>query len=144
MKIAVWTAILSLAIVLLSVVALWRIFEKAGAPGWASLIPLYNMHVLYKLCWEAKFFWFQILLSIAARVLQGVDDTGMLTAFGGLLSLAAIIMALMLPFRLAKAFGKGRLFGLGLLIFNTVFLMILGFGNGEYLGPEEQQKKPVI
>lgn len=134
MKIAAWIAILSLAIVLASVVALWRIFEKAGAPGWASLIPLYNMHVLYKLCWEAKFFWFQILLSIAARVLQGVDDTGMLTAFGAMLSLAAVIMGLMLPFRLAKAFGKSKLFGLGLLIFNTIHLLILGFGSAEYVG----------
>ena len=78
----------------------------------------------------------QILLSIAARVLQGVDDTGMLTAFGALLSLAAVIMGLMLPFRLAKAFGKGKLFGLGLLIFHTINLLILGFGSAEYIGFE--------
>ena len=56
MKIAVWAAVFGLAIVALSVIALWRIFEKAGAPGWASLIPLYNMHVLYRICWQPKFF----------------------------------------------------------------------------------------
>lgn len=133
MQFAFLLSLLSLLIWGLTVAALWKIFVKAGQPGWASLIPFYKMHVLYRICWEPKYFWLQFLLVGGAGVLQAVDDTGMLTAFAGLLALAAAVMALMLPFRLAKAFGKGKLFGLGLLVLNTVFILILGLGNAGYV-----------
>lgn len=133
MQVAFLLPFLSLLIWGLTVFALWKIFVKAGRPGWASLIPFYNMHVLYRICWEPKYFWFQFLLIGGAGVLQAVDDTGMLTAFAGALALAAAVMALMLPFRLAKAFGKGKLFGLGLLVLNTVFILILGLGDADYV-----------
>lgn len=133
MQVAFLLPFLSLLIWGLTVFALWKIFVKAGQPGWASLIPFYNMHVLYRICWEPKYFWFQFLLIGGAGVLQAVDDTGMLTAFAGALALAAAVMALMLPFRLAKAFGKGKLFGLGLLVLNTVFILILGLGDADYV-----------
>ncbi len=132
MQVAFLSFLVSLLIWGLTVFALWRIFLKAGQPGWASLIPFYQIHVLYRICWEPKYFWFQFLLIGGAGVLWAVDDTGMLTAFAGLLVLAAAVMALMLPFRLARAFGKGKLFGLGLTLLSTVFLLILGLGNGEY------------
>lgn len=106
--------IVSLALSIAAIAALWKIFTKAGKPGWAAIIPIYNIIVL-----------FQIV---------GLNPL-MVLLF--LVPIANIIISIMVELRLAKAFGKGVGFALGLMFLGPIFYMILGFGSSTYLGPQE-------
>ncbi|MDD6491220.1 MAG: DUF5684 domain-containing protein [Firmicutes bacterium] len=108
------SVIVSLVISVLTIIAMWKIFKKAGKPGWASIIPFYNTYCLFDLAWGNGWLF---LLSLVPCV--------------------NIVVMIMLYFKLAKAFGKGTAFGFGLLFLNTIFVLILGFGNAEYVGPQQ-------
>lgn len=108
------SVIVSLVISVLTIIAMWKIFKKAGKPGWASIIPFYNTYCLFDLAWGNGWLF---LLSLIPCV--------------------NIVVMIMLYFKLAKAFGKGTAFGFGLLFLNTIFVLILGFGNSEYVGPQQ-------
>lgn len=106
--------ITALIVGVLSIVAMWKIFTKAGKPGWASIVPIYNMYVLFEIAGMSG--WMFLLL---------------------LIPIANIIVTFMLYIKLAKAFGKGVGFGLGLIFLNTIFTLILGFDSSEYVGTQE-------
>lgn len=88
----------------------WKIFTKAGEPGWAIFVPFYNVYVLFKVAFG--YGWFFLL------------------AFVPIIN---IIMAIAFPFMLASAFGKGFGFGLGIFFLGFVFLPILAFGSSRYV-----------
>lgn len=102
----------ALALGLLYVIAAWRIFKKADEPGWASIVPLYNQYILFKISWGSG--WMFLLL---------------------LVPLVNIVVGIMTSFKLATAFGKGTGFGFGLLLLPGIFHLILGFGDAQYEGP---------
>lgn len=93
------------------VIAMWKMFVKAGVPGWASIVPFYNMYCLYKISMGIGWLF---LLSLVP-------------CFG-------VIMAIIMELKLASAFGKGVGFGIGLIFLNPIFMLILGFGSDEYVG----------
>jgi len=97
------------AIAILEIAAMWKIYEKAGKPGWAAIIPIYNIWVLLEI--SGKPGWWIILM---------------------LIPIVNIIVAIVVIFGLAKNFGKGGLFALGLLLLGAIFYPILGFGDAEY------------
>jgi Family of unknown function (DUF5684) len=99
-----------LAAVVVSIVAVWRLFEKAGRPGWASLIPFYNLVVMLQI--------------------SGRSGWWLLGMFVPLLN---IFVGIRLPFDLAKAFGRGIGFGFGLLFLSMIFAPILAFGDARYV-----------
>lgn len=90
----------------------WRIFEKAGKPGWAALIPIYNTLVMLEIV--GKPWWWFLLFFI-----PGVN----------------IIFAIWMVNLLSLSFGKGTGFTLGLLFLSFIFYPILAFGLAEYRGP---------
>ncbi len=90
----------------------WRVFEKAGKPGWAALIPIYNTLILLEIV--GKPWWWLLLFFI-----PGVN-------------LVFIIWTYNL---LSKSFGKGTAFTVGLLLLSPIFFPILAFSNTEYHGP---------
>ena len=90
----------------------WRIFEKAGKPGWAAIIPIYNTIILLEIV--GKPWWWLLLFLI-----PGVN----------------IIFAIWMTNLLSLSFGKGIGFTIGLLLLNIVFYPILAFSNAEYQGP---------
>lgn len=96
---------------ILLIVALWKIFAKAGEPGWAAIVPIYNLYVLFKLIFG--YGWFFLLL-----IVPGVN----------------IVVMMILPFLLADTFGKGIGYGCGLLFLAPIFCLILAFGSAEYEG----------
>lgn len=101
-----------LAIVVLVLAANWNIYQKAGKPGWAVLIPIYNLIVLLEIV--GKPIWWIFLLLI-----PGVN----------------IIFAIWMINLLSKSFGKDEAFTVGLILLGIVFYPILGFGKAEYQGP---------
>ena len=102
---------LSLAFAVLAIVAMWKIFEKAGKPGWAAIIPFYNIYVLFEITWGNG--WKFLLL---------------------LIPIANIVFAIITMVKLAKAFGKGGGFAVGLIFLSVIFYCILAFGPSEYEG----------
>lgn len=94
------------------IIALWKVFTKAGKPGWASLIPIYNLIVLLEIVGRPG--WWVILM---------------------LIPFVNVVIGIIVVFDLAKSFGKGAGFALGLLFLNVIFILILAFGNAKYVGP---------
>ena len=99
----------ALLLYVLTAIAWWKIFEKAGEDGWKALIPFYNIAVFVK-----------------------IVDENALKALLLLIPIVGEIYAILLQFRLAKVFGKGLAFGFGLLFLNTIFTYILAFGDAHY------------
>ena len=102
--------IIMLVLLVLAVAGTWKVFVKAGIPGWHSLIPILST---YDLC------------KIALR-----DSVGLFTFLSILLPIVFVYPCI----KLAKAFGKGTGFGIFLFLFNFIGLPILGFGDARYEG----------
>lgn len=102
-------AILVLVIAVIMIVANWKIYTKAGKPGWASIVPFYNMYVMYEIA--------------------GMNGWMFLLTF---IPIVNIVIQIMLYLNLAKKFGKSTGFAIGLILLNPIFLLLLAFGNAEY------------
>lgn len=111
---------------LLLIIAEWKIFTKAGEAGWKSLIPIYNVYVLFKIC-KMHVGWFvaTIVLSILPTFIT-VD--WMLI----IICIAYLVIDIVFVSKLADAFGKGIGYKLGLFFLPNLFTLILAFGNAEY------------
>ncbi len=94
-------------------VAMWKMFVKAGKPGWACLVPFYNIYCLFDMAFGNG--WLFLLIFVPC---------------------VNFVIAIMLYFKLASAFGQGVGFGFGLLFLFPIFTLILGFGKAEYIGPQ--------
>lgn len=105
--------IIFLGIIIITIIAMWKVYTKAGEPGWAILVPIYNLIVLLRICGKPA--WWVILAFIP---------------------IVSLIM-LVIPFRLAERFGKGAGFGLGLLLFGFIFYPLLAFSDAEYIPIDE-------
>lgn len=113
------------------VVGLWRLFEKAGEYGWKALIPGYNIYTQYKLVWDVEWFW-------KGAVLFGISIV--LSWMGGIFHLLAILFDLGVMFiwfngnyKLAQAYGKGIEYALALVFIYPVGILLLAFGDSEYV-----------
>ena len=104
--------LIGLAFGIFMIIAMWKIFTKAGKPGWASIIPIYNIWVMLEVVGRPG--WWLLLLLI-----PGVN----------------FVIGIILMVDLAKSFGKGGGFAVGLLLLPYVFFPILGFGKAQYQGP---------
>jgi Family of unknown function (DUF5684) len=113
--------IVELLIILLVIAAMWKVFTKAGRPGWAAIIPIYNMYVWCKIVGRPG--WWVILM---------------------LIPFVNIIIGIIVCIDMAKSFGKGAGFGIGLALLGFIFLPILGFGSAQYQGPAAGQAAAVV
>ncbi|TWP53203.1 signal peptidase I [Lentzea tibetensis] len=112
-SIGVFPIIISLAFAVLVIAGLWKIFSKAGQPGWGAIIPIYNVYLMLKVAGRPG--WWLILFIIP---------------------IVNIFVSLIVAIDMAKSFGKGAGFGvLGLWLFTFVGYPMLGFGDSRYQGP---------
>ena len=102
-----------LAIYVLAIIGFWKMFEKAGEPGWKALIPIYNLYILFKIAWGNGILF--LLLFVPA---------------------ANFIILIMLQFKVARAYGQGDAYAFGLIFLPYIFYLVLGFGDSEYVGPD--------
>jgi hypothetical protein len=100
-------AILALTVVIFA--GFWKMFEKAGEPGWAGIIPIYNLYILVKISGNA-WWWFILLL----------------------VPVVNFFAALKISIDVAGKFNRGVLFGLGLMFVSFIFYPLLGFGDYQY------------
>jgi len=100
------------ALIVFLIVAEWKVYVKAGQPGWAVLIPFYNFYIMLKIVGKPG--WWILLLFVP---------------------LVNIVIGIYVIHLLSKSFGHGLGFTLGLIILSFIFYPILGFGDSKYLGP---------
>lgn len=105
--------ILYLAFIVVVIAGIWKTFEKAGQPGWAAIVPFYNIYVMTQIAKKPG--WWMVLF---------------------LIPIVSIIIAFILMIEIAKNFGKGAGFGVGLVFLGFIFFPILGFGDAKYLDSE--------
>lgn len=102
-------ALVWIAVVVLMIAGLWKVFVKAGEPGWACLVPIYNIIVLVKIA--GRPLWWFILLIIP---------------------LVGFIVAIIVSLDIAKKFGQSAGYGIGLALLPFIFYPMLGFGSATY------------
>ena len=105
----------SLILIAIYVIANWKIFEKAGQPGWAAIIPIYNIIVMLDVQGRPKWWVIWYLIPVVNYV-------------------SALVMFIIQCLDYAKRFGKDGGFVAGLLLLNPIFLLILAFGSAQYQG----------
>ena len=100
-----------LAVAVVMIIANWKIYSKAGKPGWASIVPIYSQIVLLEICeiptWQILFYF---------------------------IPFANIYIMFMTNIKLAEKFGKSTGYGVAMVFFGVILLPILGFGSAEYQG----------
>ena len=102
---------------------------------WKALIPFYNSYTQYELTWSVSMFWLVIALSLAGGILNSLIGGGLIRAIAGIMAFAAMIIEYpMANHKLSKSFGHGVGFTIGLLLFESIFMLIRGFGKSEYIG----------
>ena len=103
--------VFEIALLVLLFAGMWKVFQKAGKPGWAAIIPIYNIIVLLQIA--EKPLWWIVLYFIP------------------IVNFVAVILV---SIAVAKRFGKGVGFGIGIALLPFVFYPILGFGDARYGG----------
>lgn len=102
------------------IIAQWKLFEKAGKPGWASIVPVYNAIVMLEII---GYKWYYIFLFFASIV-----------PFVGYI--VVLLFTITYSIKLAKSFGQEVGFGIGLLFVSPVFIGIIAFSKKiKYVGP---------
>ena len=94
------------------VAALWRVLTKAGQPGWAAIIPIYNWYIVLKIVGRPG--WWLLLY---------------------LIPIVNVVVHIVVLVDLSHSFGLSGWFAVGLLLLGIIFVPILGFGDSRYLGP---------
>jgi hypothetical protein len=108
--------IIYLAIIVLTIASMWTIFSKAEKPGWAAIVPIYNLLVLLEIV--GKPMWWFILM---------------------LIPIVNIVILIIVYHNLSLSFGKNAGFTVGLILLGVIFLPILAFGDAKYVGPGGNQ-----
>lgn len=101
-----------LAVGIVTIAGMWKVFTKAGQPGWAAIVPFFNLIVVLQIIGRPV--WWILLC---------------------LIPLVNFVIALIIMIDLAKSFGQGAGFGLGLFFLGCIFMPVLGFGSSRYIGP---------
>jgi hypothetical protein len=104
--------VIFLAIFILIIAGFWKMYEKAGQPGWGAIIPIYNYYLLCKIAGRPG--WWVVLL---------------------LIPYINFIFLIILMLDIAKSFGKSVGYAVGMILLSAIFIPMLGFGDAEYQGP---------
>lgn len=108
--------VFGLGIAIIGIIATWKVFVKAGQPGWASIIPIYNIYIMTKIAGKPG--WWTLLC---------------------LIPFFNFIFVIWIYNMISKSFGKDEAFTVGLVLLGIVFWPILAFSDARYLGPYGDQ-----
>lgn len=103
--------ILYIAIIGLMIASGWKIYTKAGQPGWAAIVPIYNIFVLCKIVGKPT--WWTLLIFIP---------------------IVNYIIIIIMIHGMSKSFGKGAGYTVGLIFLGIIFYPMLAFGDAQYIG----------
>jgi Family of unknown function (DUF5684) len=100
-----------IGLIVFEIAAFWKVFVKAGRPGWAAIIPFYNLYVLLKIAGRPG--WWLILFFIP---------------------IVSLVIDIIMWIDVSTKFGKSGGFAVGLVLLTPIFVPILGFGAAQYQG----------
>lgn len=115
--------LIALIVGIFMAVCLWRIFAKAGRPGWAAIVPVYNSWVLFEIV--------------------GYPGWWALLAFIPVVNIFPLVMMLVSYYKLGKLFGKSDVFSVLLIFFPVILLPVLAFGSAQFNGAAPGPAAPV-
>lgn len=105
-----------LIILILSIIGKWKLYIKAGKPGWAAIIPIYSTIVMLEIVGK-PIWWLFLIIFPCTSFIFFIWTTNLLS----------------------KSFGQSEGFTIGLLVFPFIFYPVLGFGNYQYIGPSAKE-----
>jgi hypothetical protein len=106
-----------IALIVVIIASLWKVFEKAGQPGWAAIVPFYNIYVLTCEIAKKEILWFILMF----------------------IPLVNIVASVLVSIEVARKFGKSEAFGIGLAFLGFIFYPMLAFGDAQYQGGSRKQ-----
>lgn len=137
------TMIMSIVFSIMTIVGLWKIFEKCEEKGWKALIPVYNSFIEFKLFWKKKMFAVYIAIVAAYLIVYSIfiafaiNSSADFSSLGiGILAIlllalcvALIVIDIKLSIKIGRKFGVGDGFIVGLVLLSPIFMLILGLGK---------------
>ena len=138
--------VIGLIYAVLTIIARWKVFTKAGEAGWKSIIPIYSDYIEWKLSWNnITMFWVMLGLTIVGVILNSMGnkaanaDGGLsiMSVIGLIALLAGTVIALIQKYKLFLSFGKSVGWFIGYIFLNNIMILVLGFGSSEYQGPQD-------
>lgn len=127
--------------IIIQIIAYWRIFTKAGQPGWKSIVPVLSQYTAFKIAWKPSMFLAALIITAADVIFITLASlfaelTFILMWLIMLTSAATLIMYVAFTHKLSRAFRHGVGFTLGLLFLQPIFMPVLAFGGSEYHGAD--------
>jgi len=116
-------AFVLIAVAVVVTIGMWKAFAKAGQPGWAVLVPIYNIIVLLRV---AGLPWYWVFAPFVAII----------PILGWI---AYIVWIVWIHHRISTRFGQGVGFTIGLTLLGPIFWLILGFGSSKYVAEQPAQ-----
>lgn len=127
-----------IVLLILLVVAYWKMFTKAGIAGWKSLIPLYNVYIAFKIAWKDQTaFWAWLAANVVYSLFRDHEDgvSGVITIVAGIL---ALVWWMRFCIRQAKSYGKGAGTGIAAFFLPNILTLYYGFASScTYAGPQD-------
>ena len=128
--------VIALVLWILTIVALWKAFTRAGEKGWKAIIPIYNVYVMYKIAWMKNWFWYTILVAFVLWLISGFmwmwEDSGVSAILTGLSWAFGWIVWIVAWFKFARKYGWGVFASILFVLFYPICILVLGFGNYPY------------
>lgn len=122
------------------IIAYWKMFTKAGVPGWKSIIPFYNQYVMYKLTWKTSWFWITLIVAVVYGVFtslnQNFPDVMLYAVLLLVFAVIILVLSIISYHKISKSYGHGAGYTVGMLFLWPIFVLILGYGKSRYIGPE--------
>ena len=120
-------------IVLFMILGTWKFYRIMGEPGWKGLIPVYNLYLLYQKTWKKGLFIIYLCLFVMSSFLTVHTKENMIVLIAyAMVSSVIVLMDCILKYKIAKCFGYGVLFTIGLIITPFLFYPVLGYGKREF------------
>ncbi len=136
--------VIDIVLWVLRIIGNWKIFTKAGEPGWKSIIPFYNTYIEYKISWKTSMFWVVLIMSVLSSVIEalgGADPSTIILVVSLIPLIVATVIGCVDLYKLCVAFGHGIGYTIGLIFLEPIFRIILGFGKSEYRGNSSTEQQ---
>lgn len=131
------TAVISLALMILLIVSNWKIFVKAGEPGWKAIIPFYNAYTQYKFSVGNGWMFLTMyvpyfFMMIFTNLMNSNTDSLVFPILVIIMGVITLVSFIWLNIKMCRCFGKGIGFAIGAIILPIIFYPILAFGSAQY------------
>lgn len=119
-------ALVATAVVVVTIAGVWKVYRKAGQPGWAAIVPIYSFYIMLQIIRKPVWWMLLLLLPLIPR----------------LGPIASLVFSIVVLYTLAKFFGKGVGYTIGLMLLPFIFWPLLGFGGATYQPPSQPLSPP--